>query len=125
LWIGVGIVVLIAAAFLLINSNLSLPTEVSVGQAYEKYQQGAFFLDVRAQDEWDQVHIPRSVSVPLDDLLIHMGQLPRDQDIIVVCKSGVRSKGAVTLLRQADFSRATCMRGGIEAWIAAGHPVEY
>jgi rhodanese-related sulfurtransferase len=125
LWIGLGIVILAAAALLLSRPKSTLPTEISTAQAYEKYQQGALFLDVRTQEEWDQMHIPRSILIPLDELQNHLNELLRDQDIVVVCKSGVRSKEGVTILRQADFTRATCMSGGIQAWIAAGYPLEY
>ncbi|HVN15513.1 MAG TPA: rhodanese-like domain-containing protein [Anaerolineales bacterium] len=123
LWIGLGIFVLIAIAFLYFNSKQAFPTEISVAQAHEKYQQGALFVDVRTQEEWDQMHIANSTLIPLNDLQGRLGELPRDRDIVVVCKSGVRSKEGVAILRQAGFTRATCMSGGIQAWTAAGYPV--
>jgi rhodanese-related sulfurtransferase len=123
LWIGLGIVVLVAAAFLLFRPNSALPTEISAGQAYEKYQQGAFFLDVRTQEEWDQGHIAKSTLIPLDSLQARLNELPRDQDIVVVCRSGVRSKEGTAILRQAGFTHVTCMTGGLQAWVAAGYPL--
>jgi rhodanese-related sulfurtransferase len=124
LWVGIGILVLVAAAYLLLQSNQSSPAEISVTEAYDKYHQGALFLDVRTQEEWDQMHIAKSTLIPLDSLQSRLGELPRDQDIVVVCKSGVRSKEGMTILRQAGFTRASCMSGGIQAWIATGYPVE-
>jgi rhodanese-related sulfurtransferase len=124
LWIGLGIVILAAAAFLLIRPNNTLPTEISPAQAYAKYQQGAFFLDVRSQDEWNQGHIARSTLIPLDNLQDRLSELPRDQDIVVVCLSGVRSKEGAAILRQAGFTRVTCITGGIQAWVSAGYPIE-
>ena len=123
LWIGVGIVILVAAAFFLFRPQSALPTEISATQAYEKYQQGAFFLDVRTQEEWDQGHIARSTLIPLDDLQNHLNELPRDQDIVVVCRSGARSKEGAAILRQAGFIRVTCMTGGLQAWVTAGYPL--
>ena len=52
-----------------------------------------------------------------------MNELPRDKDIVVICLSGARSKEGATLLRQAGFTRVTCMSGGIQAWVAAGYPI--
>ena len=124
LWIGLGIVVLAAAAFLLLRPNNTLPSEISPAQAYEKYQQGAFFLDVRTQAEWDQGHIANSTLIGLDTLQNRLTELPRDQDIVVVCRSGVRSKEGADILRQAGFTRVTCMTGGIQAWVAAGYPLQ-
>ena len=124
LWISVGIVILVAAAFLLFRPQSALPTEISATQAYEKYQQGAFFLDVRTREEWVQGHIARSTMISLDDLQNHLNELPRDQDIVVVCRSGVRSREGAAILRQAGFTRVTCMTGGLQAWVAAGYPLE-
>jgi len=122
--IALAAVVLIAAAVVLLIPKNTLPAEVDVGQAHEMYQQGALLIDVRTQDEWDQAHIARSVLIPLDELPDRLSELPADQDIVVVCRSGTRSKEGVTILRQAGFSRATCMSGGIQAWVHAGYPVE-
>jgi len=123
LWIGLGVVIVAGAVFWLLRSKASSPTEISVALAYQKYQQGAFFLDVREQAEWDQGHIARSTLVPLDELQNRLSELPKDRDIVVVCHSGVRSKDGMTILRQAGFSRAACLTGGLIAWQAAGYPL--
>jgi rhodanese-related sulfurtransferase len=122
-WIGLAVLALIAAAFVLLRPQNTLPAEVQVTQAYDMYQKGAIFLDVRTQEEWNQGRIARSILIPLDVLPSRMNELPRDKDIVVVCRSGARSKEGTTLLRQAGFTRVTCMSGGIQAWVAAGHPV--
>jgi rhodanese-related sulfurtransferase len=124
LWIGLGVVVVVAVAFWLLWPKSSPSTEISAAQAYQEYQQGAYFLDVRSQAEWDQVHIAKSTLIPLDELPSHLDELPRDRDIVVVCLSGHRSKEGMTTLQQAGFSRASCMTGGLAAWKAAGYPLE-
>jgi rhodanese-related sulfurtransferase len=124
-WFGLGfaIVVIIIAVILLIP-KISGNAHISVAQAYQKYQQGAFFLDVRSQEEWDQVHIANSTLIPLPDLQNLLNELPNDRDIVVVCLSGHRSEEGVTVLRNAGFSRAVCMTGGLTEWKAAGYPLE-
>jgi rhodanese-related sulfurtransferase len=124
LWIGLAVLVLLGAAFFLLRPQSSLPSEVQVTQAHDMYQKGALFVDVRTQQEWDQGHISGSILIPLDVLQSRMNELPRDKDIVVVCMSGARSKEGTTLLRQAGFTRVTCMTGGIQAWVAAGYPIE-
>jgi len=124
LWVALGVATLAVTVFLLFRCTRALPTGISVAQAYEKHQQGAVFLDVRSQEEWNQVHIAKSILIPLDELQGRVSELPRDQDIVVVCASGVRSKEGVTILRQAGFSRASCMSGGLQAWEAAGYPLD-
>jgi rhodanese-related sulfurtransferase len=115
---------LLGAAFLILRPQGALPSEIQVTQAYDMYQKGAVFLDVRTQEEWNQGHIARSLLIPLDQLQQRMNELPRDKDIVVVCKLGSRSKEGAAVLRQAGFARATCMSGGIQAWVAAGYPIE-
>jgi rhodanese-related sulfurtransferase len=124
LWVLLGVVILGVTAFLIFRPNAATPTEISAAQAYQKYQQGAFFLDVRTQAEWDQGHIANSKLIPLDELQGRLGELPKDQDIVVVCRSGVRSQEGMTILRQAGFARATCLTGGLIAWQAAGYPLQ-
>jgi rhodanese-related sulfurtransferase len=124
-WIGLGfaVFVIIAAAILLIP-KITGNEHISAAQAYQKFQQGAFFLDVRSQEEWDQVHIANSILIPLDELLNHISELPKDRDIVVVCLSGHRSEEGLSILQKNGFSRATCMTGGLTAWKAAGYPLE-
>jgi len=124
LGIGLGVVVLAAAVFLLTRPKAAMSAEISAAQAYEKFQNGAFFLDVRPAEEWAQVHIANSTQIALDELQSRLSQLPQDRDIVVVCLSGVRSKAGLALLQQAGFKQAFCLNGGIEAWKAAGYPVE-
>jgi rhodanese-related sulfurtransferase len=124
LWLGLGIVLIAAAVYLVSRPNSTPQAEISPSQAYQKYQQGAYFLDVRSQAEWDQVHIARSTLIPLDELQTRLSEVPKNQDVVVVCLSGKRSKEGMTILQQAGFSRAACMTGGLTAWKADGYPLE-
>ena len=124
LWIGLGVLLVAVIGILLISPKNTPAEEISPTQAYAKYQQGVFFLDVRSQEEWNQFHIAGSTLIPLDQLQNRLSELPRDRDIVVVCLSGHRSKEGMTILRQAGFSRAACMTGGLTAWKAAGYPLE-
>ncbi len=125
LWAGIGAVLVIVAMTLLIfRPSQSVTAQITAAEAYEKYQAGAFFLDVRTQEEWTQGHVEKSTLIPLDELPNRLQELPRDQDIVVVCRSGVRSKEGATILRQAGFDRVSCLTGGLQAWVGAGYPVK-
>ena len=125
MWVGLGLAALVVlAAAILLWPKTTQAAEISAGQVYQKYQQGAFFLDVRSQAEWDQVYIAKSKLIPLDELRNRLSELPRDRDILFVYLSGPRSKEGMTILQQAGFSRASCMTGGLTAWKAAGYPLE-
>ena len=124
LWVVLGIGVVAVAAFFMFRPTAGTPSEISVDQAYQKYQQGAFFLDVRTQPEWDQAHLAKSTLIPLDQLSSRLASVPKDQDVVVICRSGARSKEGMSILRSAGYTRAVCMTGGLLAWKAAGYPLE-
>lgn len=105
-------------------ASTSLPNEISVSEAYTKYQQGAFFIDVRTQEEWNEYHVPNTSLVPLDQLSSRLNELPRDREIVVVCRSGGRSQEGRDILLNAGFTRVTSMQGGLSDWRASGYPIE-
>lgn len=124
LWVGLGVLAVGVVGILLLRPQTAPSVEITPAQAYARFQQGAFFLDVRTQDEWNQAHIAGSTLIPLDDLQNRLDELPRDREMVVVCRSGVRSKEGVSILQKAGFTRVACMSGGILAWKAAGYPLE-
>ena len=73
-------------------------------------------VDVREAHEFDICRIPGSVLIPLGDVPARMNELDSAQEIVVHCRSGVRSARAVEFLRQAGFSRIHNLKGGILAW---------
>ncbi|WP_306184825.1 MULTISPECIES: rhodanese-like domain-containing protein [unclassified Streptomyces] len=84
----------------------------------------AVLLDVREQDEWDAGHATGALHAPLSRLAAG-GALPaagRGRPLVVICRSGNRSQRAAKLLaaRGADV---VDVKGGMQAWAAAGHPV--
>ena len=93
-------------------------------QAYEKYQAGAFVLDVRTQQEWDEYHAPNTTLIPLDQLVSRLNEIPRDKEIVVVCRSGNRSQQGRDLLLEAGFQQVTSMTGGLNEWRSKGYPIE-
>jgi len=106
------------------KAEASLPRDVSAEDAYEMYQEGAFVLDVRTQEEWDDYHAPRTTLIPLDELASRVDEIPRDVDVVVVCRSGNRSQVGRDTLFDAGFERVTSMMGGLNAWRDAGYPIE-
>jgi rhodanese-related sulfurtransferase/uncharacterized membrane protein len=123
LWVGFILAAVGITGFLLWPKSPAV-AEISADQAYQKYLQGAFFLDVRGIDEWSQGHIPNSTPISLEELPNRLSEIPQDQEIVVVCHTGVRSKTGVTILQKAGFQRVACLSGGLQSWVAAGYPLE-
>lgn len=127
--IGLVLVAVIAlGAFWALNNTSTpatasgLPSEISVSAAFEKRTQGAFILDVRETYEWEAVHIPGATLIPLGQLASRVSELPQDQEIVVVCRSGNRSQEGRDILKTAGFTNVTSMAGGMNQWQAAGLP---
>ena len=99
-----------------------LPDTISVAEAAAKRDAGVFILDVRTQDEWNQVHIPGANLIPLDQLGSRLNEVPKDKEVVVVCHSGNRSKQGRDILKQAGYTQVTSMAGGMNAWQAASLP---
>ena len=93
--------------------------EVTVAEVKARLDRGDDFLllDVRETREFDICRIPGSRLIPLGELPSRLGELEGAQDLVVHCKSGVRSGKAVALLREAGYDGARNLQGGILAWI--------
>lgn len=74
---------------------------------------GAVLLDVRTQKERDGGTIADSVHIPLEELRERMGELPKDKEIAVFCRSGQRSYTAERLLKRNGFKTKN-LSGGYE-----------
>jgi rhodanese-related sulfurtransferase len=135
-WLGIGLLLAILAIFSLSFAacgpapaqeaidTAKLPTEISIDEAHQLYEEGVFFLDVRTQEEWDDFHAPNSTLIPLDQLPSRVNELPSDEPIVVVCRSGNRSQAGRDILQDNGFEQVTSMSGGLTAWQAAGYPIQ-
>ena len=130
---AVVIVVLAGALFVVFSNNNntssenavgSLPMEIDVDQAYQLVEDGAFLLDVRTQEEWDEFHAPQATLIPLDELASRVSEVPSDQDVVVICRSGNRSQVGRDTLLAAGFTSVTSVDGGMNDWRSAGYPTE-
>ncbi|MHB8438120.1 MAG: rhodanese-like domain-containing protein [Acidimicrobiales bacterium] len=97
--------------------------DIDPGEADNLVRDGAIVLDVREHDEWEAGHIPGALHLPVGHLEKGFATLPRDRRIVVVCRSGNRSAMATTFLVRSG-SDAVNLGGGMQAWAAAGLPVE-
>jgi molybdopterin/thiamine biosynthesis adenylyltransferase/rhodanese-related sulfurtransferase len=76
-------------------------------------------IDVREPAEYEIVSIPTAVLIPKNEFLMGdaLGGLPQDKQIVVHCKSGIRSAEVLAVLKGAGFADAVHVGGGIVAWV--------
>ena len=73
---------------------------------------GGFLLDVREPLELVVEHVPGAVNIPIGQLRSRLGELPRDREILVICRSAQRAYYATRILLQNGF-QARNLSGGI------------
>ncbi len=92
-------------------------------EAAKLRDEGAFILDVREDYEWAEGHIPGSTLIPLNELPDRLAEVPQDQLVVVVCRSGNRSQAGRNILLDAGYSKVTSMAGGVSARSIRGYPI--
>jgi len=73
-------------------------------------------IDVREPHEYEICNIKEAKLIPLNDLPNKVNELDSSQEIILHCHTGMRSAQATSLLRNIGFTKASNLKGGIEAW---------
>lgn len=81
-------------------------------------------IDCRTQPEWDLVHLPGSILIPLADIEARADEIEPapGQTVAVICHHGVRSMRAALALRQLGHPSAMSVAGGIDAWSLGADP---
>jgi molybdopterin/thiamine biosynthesis adenylyltransferase/rhodanese-related sulfurtransferase len=83
-----------------------------------------FLIDVREPNEYEIVSIPGATLIPKDQFLTGaaLERLPHDKRIVLHCKSGARSAEALAVVKNAGFSDAVHVGGGVLAWVSQVDP---
>ena len=100
---------------------MSVP-EIDVVTLAHLHAEGAVIIDVREPDEYREAHVAGAVLIPLGEITERIEEIPDDQPVFVICRSGARSGRAAEWLIGQGLD-ATNVAGGTLAWIDAGQPV--
>lgn len=86
----------------------------------------AVIVDVREPNEFVGGHLLNAKLIPLGELKARVGELEkyRERPIVVVCRSGQRSKIGSAQLKNRGFTQAYSLAGGVMAWQKAELPLE-
>ncbi|MEZ4410308.1 MAG: MBL fold metallo-hydrolase [Polyangiales bacterium] len=108
------------------------PVEVSAGGIPEVTPEwvaagaaGTRLVDVREPNEFNNElgHVPGSILVPLATVVDAAAAWPRDEPVVLICRSGGRSGKAALALGERGFTKAVSMRGGMLLWNAQRLPI--
>ena len=87
---------------------------------------GQVIVDVRTPGEFEEVHIPGSRNIPLTDLkkyLPELGEIAKNQELTLVCRTQNRVKLAYDQLVTHGVSNCRILEGGVSEWVAEGKPI--
>lgn len=79
-------------------------------------------LDVREPWEFAHCSIAASQSVPMSQVPGRLEEIPREQDIVVICHHGGRSQQVALFLERAGYPSVHNLLGGVDAWAARVDP---
>lgn len=82
-----------------------------------------YFFDVRTSTEWRMGHIKEAVHLPVTELMKTLPDIPKDEEVVVICGIGYRGNIAASFLAGKGFTHVHSLAGGMKAWINSGYPV--
>jgi molybdopterin/thiamine biosynthesis adenylyltransferase/rhodanese-related sulfurtransferase len=107
------------AAEAAVGSTISVTQLEHMLKEREEGSRDFVLVDVREPNEYEINHIPGSVLIPKGDFLngSALEQLPSDKQIVMHCKTGVRSAETLAIVKGAGYADAVHVGGGVVAWV--------
>ena len=101
------------------GSTISVTTLEHWLKERENGERDFLLVDVREPNEYEINRIPGSVLIPKGEFLTGtaLAELPQDKQVVLHCKSGVRSAEALAVVKGAGFGDAVHVGGGVAAWV--------
>lgn len=85
---------------------------ISTNELVDKLEQSITLIDVRTPEEYRRGHIAKAVNYPLNKIDRYKG---KENELYVICQSGMRSKQAAKVLKQKGYT-VTNVQGGMNRW---------
>src|SRR5436190_12407036 len=94
-------------------------SRISPQDALALVRQGASFLDVREPEEYREAHAQGTTLMPVNTIFTNPAQLPAEQDLVFICKSGSRSAMAAEMAAASGRAKGRLynVEGGTDAWL--------
>ena len=92
--------------------------DITPAQLAERLSRGEeiVLIDVREPYEWNSGHIESAQHIPMQQIPKRLEELPRDAEIVAICRSGGRSAQVQQYLRQQGFANVRNLLGGMQRW---------
>ena len=106
--------------------NQTLVKEICPTATQQWVANGALLVDVREADEVNQLayDVPNIIHVPLTQFEERYTEIPKDKEVVMVCKSGGRSLRATGFLVNHGYDKVVNMQHGMIRWAQKGFPAK-
>ncbi len=103
---------------------------IGTDEARHLIEQGVRVIDVRQPEEWQSGHIAEATLVPLNGIYsfghaLQELNLPADEEVIFVCRSGQRSASASEIALVAGLKKVYNLANGMNGWVSRNYPIAY
>ncbi|MFC5597054.1 rhodanese-like domain-containing protein [Deinococcus cellulosilyticus] len=96
--------------------------DVSPQEGLARVQAGALLIDVRETGEYSEVHAEGAELIPLSEFQQRYTEIPKDRELVMICRSGARSARAGSFLKEQGYENVVNLAGGTMAWVNEGLP---
>ncbi|MDR3791939.1 MAG: rhodanese-like domain-containing protein [Terracidiphilus sp.] len=102
---------------------MSVIPQISVSQLKQRIDSGnaPYIVDVREPFEYQICNIGARL-IPMNEVPARLAEIPRDREVVLHCKSGVRSQRVAEFLAQSGYTNVSNLAGGILAWASEIDP---
>lgn len=108
--------------------NQTLVKEICPTTTQEWVKNGALLVDVREKDEVEALSydVPNIINIPLSEFEERFNEIPKDKEVVMVCKGGSRSLRAAGFLINQGYNpeKVMNMKHGIIRWVEKGFPTK-
>lgn len=102
--------------------------EICPTTTFNKLNEGIILVDVREKDEVKNLafNVPNVLNIPMSEFETRFGEIPKDKDVVLVCRVGQRSLLATGFLIKNgyDVNKVTNMKLGLVRWVERGFPTK-
>ena len=100
--------------------------EISLEQAEERVKQGAVFVDVREDSEWQEGHAKGAIHLARGIIERDIIQAfpKKDTEFVLYCGGGYRSILTAESIQKMGYTNVHSMIGGWRSWVDAKKPIE-
>lgn len=97
--------------------------DITIENYLEQFKADGEFqlIDVREVDEYEEIHIPKSINIPMSEIQSRMDEIAEDKPVVFVCRTGNRSAMVGDMFSANGYDEVYNLLEGIVGWMRRGH----